>query len=125
MKTLSLLLLTTLLSSCSKPNTLSIGFRCDKNANGKLEIHYKNSNKKPFIKKHSLSINEICKNGDLELSPPKYTADTEIKFVRILEDETKHNLISIYGEHIHRDQEGSWVILKIMNHAPYISNGVL
>ncbi len=125
MKTFALFVLPFLLLSCSKTNTLNISLRCDDNAKGQLEVYYQDLAKKSFVKNHSLDIKTICQHKNLELSISEYKHDSKIKFIKILEDGTKYELISNYGTDIHRDKKGSWVVLKIINNEPYIKNDAL
>ncbi|MBH0056368.1 hypothetical protein I6F65_05300 [Pseudoalteromonas sp. SWXJZ94C] len=98
---------------------LTVHLRCDREISGSLQANMILPSGKSEQAK-SFDIKEVCKNGKVEFDD--YQKEKTVKFTFTYNDDKKYQIISKYGSEIQSDQNGYYLILKITNMLPFISN---
>jgi len=99
--------------------TLTVHLRCDAEVSGKLSVAVMSPNGETN-NPESFDIRTICQNGKIELG--NYQREKSVRFMVERGGVEKFDLLSEYGRNIQSDQNGFYMLLKVTNSPPFISN---
>lgn len=98
---------------------LTVHLRCDREVSGTLQANMILPNGQ-FDQAKVFDIKKVCENGNVEFN--NYQREKIVKFTFAYNNDKKYQIKSKYGSEIQSDKNGYYLILRITNMLPFISN---
>ncbi len=108
-----------LCGGCDRNASLTVHLRCGKNVSGTLQTKVVFPDTKPDNLK-SFDIISSCKTGEIRLD--NYQREKNVEFTLKHAEVRSIEIVSEYGRDIQSDQNGYYMVLKIENLPPFMSN---
>jgi hypothetical protein len=97
---------------------LTILLRCPANTSGTLLITKVLQNGESS-KDEAFNLVEACRKGKIEIG--SYLREEEIQITLVKKNGEKNKITLKYGQEIHSDQDGFYVVLKMLQNPPFIT----
>lgn len=118
---LALLIIVAYLSPSS--DTLTVHVRCGGEVTGKLSVSTITENGE-FEDERSFLLNTLCQHPS-QFNITHYQRGQSLKLILERSNHLKSEITAKYGENIHSDQNGFYLIIKVIDIPPYLKNDTI